>query len=98
MGNAKHRRPSAIRAAIFTLHFVFQTHVHRRTGNCISSAADWLKQVPLCKVLIHLESSKTGVHAIGKALAGGLGSTGLPVKPVLSLQMRVNGSLIGLLL
>ena len=45
----------------------------------------WPKQVPLSKVLVHLESSKTGDRAIGKALAGGLGSTGLPVKPALSL-------------
>lgn len=42
MESAKHRRPSTNRATIFTLHFVFQTHICRMMGNCVSSAVGWL--------------------------------------------------------
>lgn len=88
----KCKAPEALNQQSYYFHFAFclsnprsQDDGKLRLFSSRGVIVHWPKQVPLSKVLVHLESSKTGVRAIGKALAGGLGSASLPVKPALSL-------------
>lgn len=79
MESAKHRRPSTNRATIFTLHFVFQTHICRMMGNCASSARSggFVVQVLLPKSLYTWSLLKPGLECHWKSL----GRAGLSTRP-----------------